>query len=77
VTPSAAVEQKARNYLLQGRLVVHTADPQTGRIRASCRGDGAVYTLGRDDDGWYCNCPARTRCAHMVALGLVTAPEPV
>lgn len=38
---------------------------------ATCRGDGTAYSLGHDHAGWYCNCPARTRCAHLYALGLV------
>jgi hypothetical protein len=66
---------KARRYLTEGRLVVHEVDEDAGVVRASCRGNGAVYTCGRDSRGWwFCNCPARSdRCAHLEALRLVTA----
>lgn len=62
---------KARRYLTEGRLaVVHVA---ADRIEASCRGDGARYLLGHDGRGWWCDCPASSRrCAHLVALRLVT-----
>ena len=65
------VETKGRRYLTEGRLTVEFA---VGReIRASCRGSGAVYALGLDEErGWYCGCLARGRCSHLVALGLVT-----
>jgi uncharacterized Zn finger protein len=72
-------EDKGRRYLTEARLEV------TGRhgdhVLARCRGDGEVYRLGHTVGiGWWCRCPARTdRCAHLVALRLVTsrqAPDP-
>lgn len=61
---------KASRYLAQGRLQVRTIDP--AEIRATCRGDsGEVYALSFRRGGWYCDCPAKTRCAHMQALMLV------
>lgn len=65
------VQAKARRYLAEGRLTVEFA---VGReIRASCRGGGAVYSLGLDPEaGWACDCPARGLCSHLVALQLVT-----
>ena len=74
VRESAAV--KARRYLAEGRLVVRELDERAGTVRASCRGDGAVYGLGRDARGWSCSCPAVGRCAHLLALGLVVALGP-
>ncbi len=65
-----SVEAKGRRYLVEGRLVVeHVAGDE---IRARCRGGGAVYELGFSGGEWWCGCPARGRCAHLVALGLVT-----
>lgn len=61
---------KADAYLVDGRLVVLIAGP--GRVAATCRGDGVTYRVGWDlDRGWRCDCPARSRCAHLVALGAV------
>ncbi len=63
---------KGRRYLGEGRLVVEYV--AGGVVRARCRGGGAEYRLGRDARGWWCSCPTRGRCAHQVALQLVTAP---
>lgn len=61
---------KGRRYLVEGRLTVHAI--RGPNVRASCRGDGATYTLTHDPGtGWACTCPARGRCAHLTALGLV------
>lgn len=39
-----------------------------------CRGDGETYSLGYDSRrrAWSCSCPAKSKCAHLVALRLVT-----
>ena len=44
------------------------------RIVATVRGDSAeMYRVEFGvDDGWSCTCPAKTRCAHMQAVMLVT-----
>jgi hypothetical protein len=69
-----SVEQKAQRYLTSGRLNVRLATPQ--RIEAFCRGDsGHCYRLGHENDVWWCSCPARQLCAHLVALKrVVTRP---
>lgn len=48
------VEQKARRYLAEGRLVVERV--VDGEVRARCRGGGAEYELGLDADEWSCSC---------------------
>ena len=65
-----SVPVKARRYLAEGRLTVRrVAGPH---IDALCRGDGTVHRLGHTPArGWHCTCPARTRCSHLLALGLV------
>ena len=42
-------------------------------VKAKCRGDsGEVYQLGYDPRrAWYCTCPAKGVCSHLVALQLV------
>lgn len=72
---SETIGEKASRYLVEGRLIVTRVDEE--RIAARCRGAGAVYLLGFDGpDGWWCSCPARHACAHVLALQLVTcAPE--
>ena len=62
-----SVEQKAQRYLVSGRLTVRLATPE--RVEAHVKGDsGHVYRLTHEDDIWSCSCPAKTRCAHLVAL---------
>ena len=67
---------KARRYVSEGRLIVRQLDEEGGTAGADCRGDGAIYSLGFDARGWWCSCPAKCRCAHLLALGLVCALEP-
>lgn len=70
-----SIEAKGRRYLLEGRLVVTAVDESI--VRAACRGAGAVYDVGFDGEAWGCSCPAVGRCAHLVALQLVTVRDPV
>lgn len=61
---SAAV--KGLRYLIEGRLTV--LEVSRRRILARCKGDsGEEYHLGFDR-GWWCDCPARGRCSHLVAF---------
>lgn len=72
--PRESAAAKARRYLTEGRLVVEHVHP--GEVTASCRGDGTVWRLGwRPGTGWWCSCPARGRCAHLLAVGLVVAVD--
>lgn len=68
-----SADAKARRYLAEGRLSVLEVGPQV--VRATCRGDGAVYRLGWWRGRWGCQCPAggtfRANCAHLLALRLV------
>jgi hypothetical protein len=68
------IDQKARRYLTEGRLVVELVNGD--EIRARCRGGGAVYELGLEAGEWWCGCAARGRCAHLTALQLVTVAPP-
>ncbi|MGD0713098.1 MAG: hypothetical protein ABSB24_02790 [Gaiellaceae bacterium] len=71
MTGREGVEAKGRRYLAEGRLTIERIDRD--RVSASCRGGGTVYALGwTAATGWHCSCPARGRCAHRVALELVT-----
>jgi hypothetical protein len=69
---------KARRLLVEGRLRVLSVDESAGTARAECRGDsGAVYDVGRlSGSGWFCSCPAFSRCAHVRALQHVVVLEP-
>jgi uncharacterized Zn finger protein len=67
---------KGRRYASEGRLTIRELDEHAGIVMGDCRGDGATYVVGRDESGWFCSCPARGRCAHMIAVGLVVAVEP-
>lgn len=66
-----SAEAKGRRYLAEGRLLVERV--VGNHVVATCRGGGAVYRLGFDPARreWRCTCPARSRCAHLIALQLV------
>jgi uncharacterized Zn finger protein len=68
---------KARRYVTEGRLRIRELDERGGTVKADVRGDGAIYSVGRDERGrWFCSCPACGRCAHQFAVGLVVAIGP-
>jgi len=65
---------KHAEYLVAGRVVVDRVDRD--RVEARVRGDGAEYRTGwTRSGGWSCTCPARSRCAHLRAVGLVVAVD--
>lgn len=65
---------KGRRYLTEARLQIVAVDSE--RIHALCKGSGVVHHLGWGPGGWWCNCPALSRCAHLAALQMVTvAPQ--
>lgn len=68
--------EKAIRYLAEGRLVIRSLDEYGGTVQADCRGAGAIHHLGYAGRGWYCSCPARTTCAHILALQHIVAIEP-
>ena len=64
---------KARRYLAEGRVVlVHV---ERGHATAVVRGDGAMHHVTVRGASWTCTCPARTRCSHQQAVGLVVAVD--
>jgi hypothetical protein len=72
-----SAESKARRYLTEARVRVLHCDEEAGIISAEIRGDCRLYAAGRDEEGWYCSCAARTPdCSHVRALRLVTILEP-
>jgi len=64
---------KARRYLVEGRLILSRVVP--GEVEGTCRGDGMVFHLGYSRGGWWCDCPARSTCAHLLAARLVVAVD--
>lgn len=74
ITTRENVEVKGRRYLVEGRvrvLLVHR-----GRIFAEVRGTEQIWHAGLDNGQWFCDCPSRRRCSHLVALQLVvTQPD--
>lgn len=64
---------KARRYLVDGRVVV--THVTTGRASAVVRGDGHLWRVEARGPHWSCTCPARTRCSHQLAVGLVVAVD--
>lgn len=64
---------KARRYLTEGRLIVRRVDGPY--VLAYCRGDGVLHRVECHADHGTCTCPARGRCSHLLAVGLVTASQ--
>lgn len=67
--PRECAAVKGRRYLAEGRLRVESLDRVS--VLASCRGMGETYRLGYRRGGWWCECPAASRCSHLTALMLV------
>lgn len=63
---------RGRRLVAEARLVLRRVDET--EILALCRGDsGEMHELGyHPRGGWWCSCEARTQCAHLYALQLVT-----
>lgn len=62
---------RGMRLLAEHRLRVHRVDEHT--IEATCRGDtGETRRLGYRPGLWWCDCPARSQCAHLLALWAVT-----
>ena len=74
---SETVDAKARRYLTEARVRILDCDEDAGILEAEVRGDARLYSTGRDAEGWYCTCAARTdHCSHVRALRLITILEP-
>ena len=71
-TSRESAEAKGRRYLTEGRPEVELVDGR--KVIARCRGADDIWKLGYDPRAraWRCACPARGRCAHLIALQLVT-----
>jgi hypothetical protein len=69
------VQRKGRRYTLAGRLTILSVDRDT--ITGECNGSGVVHSVGHKPGlGWFCSCPARSTCSHLVALWLVCVQRP-
>lgn len=64
---------KARRYLSEGRVVLTRVDHD--RAAAVVRGDGRLHHVSVRGPEWACTCEARSRCSHMIAVGLVVAVD--
>ena len=72
-----SISEKALRYVGEGRLTVRTLDEAAGTVRASVHGNATYSVSYSRSSGWRCTCPARGRCCHREALGLVVAVESV
>ena len=71
--PKESAQEKSRRYITEGRMRVLYVKPSDPRVRATCFGDGQTWRQGYDlpPRGWWCDCPAKTTCSHLLALRLV------
>jgi uncharacterized Zn finger protein len=69
---ATSIEAKALRDVAEGRLRILSV--HNGRVFAECQGE-RLYTTGFSNGRWWCNCPARGPCCHLVALrGVVAEP---
>ncbi len=64
------IRVKGRRLLIEGRLLVVHIDQE--RIIAFCRGSELIHKCGFERGSYFCSCPAKSLCSHLVALQLVT-----
>ena len=64
-------QTKAMRYLVEGRCIVRHVDEE--RVLARVRGREVYDVEFAPGRGWACSCPARGRCAHIIALSHITA----
>jgi hypothetical protein len=67
---------KSLRYLSEARVRIRFCDEEAGLVEADVRGNGRIYSTGRDERGWFCDCAARGPCAHVLALQNVVVLEP-
>jgi hypothetical protein len=70
ISSKESAETKGRRYLTEGRLRVLLV--KGSRIYAECRGSGHDWHPCFVGGKWGCDCEARGRCSHLIALQLVT-----
>jgi hypothetical protein len=76
MTARESVQDKAKRYLVEGRVTVTAVNGDL--VSATCAGSGDVYDLGyHPARGWWCSCPVRTGRSHLTALWLITIRKPV
>jgi hypothetical protein len=68
-------QAKAQRYLCEGRVRVLACNEDDG-ILADVRGSGASYTTGRGGERWRCDCSARGKCCHILALKYIVVFTP-
>jgi hypothetical protein len=62
---------RGRRLLVEGRVIITRVDAT--EIEALVRGDhGEIWQTGYRPGAWYCECEARTWCAHLYAVALCT-----
>jgi uncharacterized Zn finger protein len=68
---------KALRYLAEARVRILDCHEDAGTLAAEVRGNGRLYVVAHDEDGWACTCPARgENCCHVLACKAVTVLEP-
>jgi uncharacterized Zn finger protein len=68
---------KALRYLSEARVRILDCHEDDGTLTAEVRGNGRMYAVVHDADGWSCSCEARAEnCCHVLACKAVTVFEP-
>lgn len=57
---------KAKRLLVESRVMLRSVAP--GRVNALVRGDSGCLREVTYDGHWFCPCPARGTCSHIMAV---------
>ena len=68
-----SAKTKAKRYLIEGRVMI--LEVSRHRVVAKVRGSGHVWDCGFMNQVWFCSCPNRSTCSHLIAVQSVTAVE--
>lgn len=72
---SPKVEAKAHALLTSGKVRCMTQTPTEGLFTVQ-GSDKDPYEVKYRQGVWWCDCPARVECSHLVAVRLVARVEP-
>jgi len=63
---SAKTYAKALRYIRAGKVTLRYENHDI--VVAAVEGETGNWIVYGDDNGWYCACPSRTTCSHIIAV---------
>jgi|SRR5688500_23983 len=72
--PSPAVREKVKDYITAGRVRIVTATRDEVDALVLGSSPDPYLVAYNESQGWFCGCPARVTCSHLLAVALVWRP---